>query len=72
MSRSLRAILYILIVAVNANMAIAQVQKSAPDRISDQIIVRMEKGQNPFGLGRLVSPNFELQVIKILSQYSDI
>lgn len=72
MFKSIKAILLILIIATNINIVGAQIQKSSPDRISDQILVRMQKGQNPYELGRIISSDFELEVVKVLSQYSDI
>ena len=72
MFQNIKIFLYILIMVINANLSIAQEQSSVSNRISDQVIVRMQKGVTPYNLGRMVSTDFELNIVKVLSQHSDI
>jgi hypothetical protein len=55
-----------------ANPLFGQLKNSSPTAISDNVMVRMQKGADPGILSQLVPSHFELKVQKILSQHSDI
>lgn len=72
MSKFIQFILTILLVISQINLSIAQTEKSEPESVSDQVMVRMQNNQSPYELLREVPSDFELEVVKVLSKYSDI
>ncbi|HLW39068.1 MAG TPA: hypothetical protein VKX31_01665, partial [Brumimicrobium sp.] len=49
-----------------------QLQSDAPKMVSNQVIVQMQKNQNPASVLRLVPDYFELEIEEILSKHTGI
>src|SRR5690554_6735306 len=55
-----------------ASPIFGQVKHTAPNAISNNIMVRMHKGEDPSVLSRLLPTSYELKVADVLSEGSDI
>src|SRR5690554_3538471 len=69
--KTIRLTLFSLFIIVSS-FSLGQLSKSSPNAISDNIIVRMQKNEDPAMLSKLVPTHFELEVAEVLSQHSDI
>lgn len=68
----MRSILHCILLFLITSPAFSQLQTNVPKLVENEVIVRMQKGENPSILVRLAPENFELKVEKVLSQHSDI
>lgn len=69
--KTIKLTLFSLFIIVSS-FSLGQLSKSSPKAISDNIIVRMQKNEDPTMLSKLVPTHFELEVAEVLSQHSDI
>src|SRR5690554_6755182 len=63
---------FALFILFTANPVFGQQKQSSPKSISNNIMVRMQEGEDPSVLSRLVPSYFELEIDKVLSPHSDI
>lgn len=62
----------ILLIISSSYISFSQVKSDSPRAISNNVIVRMQKNEDPSKVIHLLPPSFEIEIDEVLSQHSDI